>query len=1347
MKNIAYFLTFLQQKHFHQLKGVLLLFSCLLFTFCSIKVFSGEPLSPFKFQRYTVNDGLSQGTILSMHQDKKGFIWLGTENGLNRFDGYEFVQFKSIKGHDIRAITESSEGDLWVGTTDALNVLRSNKEEFETVKMAAATSIKGKNIQALTFDESGILWIGTAQGLFKKIPGAEIEKVVIQESQISENKLFIVSITEVTPGIIWVGTAEGVIEINNGAKTQKLILFNGDNNNIHIRAIFKNSKDDIWIATFGNGLFRLQYNDPNITRYQAPQIIENRIYAISEDSQGRMWFGMDTKGMQIFEYGKGFYLLTHDPADPQSISGNAIEKILLANNGDVWVGTTRTGLNQHKLVTENFTHLKNRTNTSMKLLSNDVISIGVDGDQRLWIGTFGEGWAILDIQKQQMNYITAENGLVGNHPKDIVIGNNGFIWLCSEVGITKVNAMTLQVIETYISNNSGFTGGQITSAIDDNKGNLWLGHFGGGFSKFTKADSSFTLYNTTNSQLPSDTIDKLLLSTSGDIWIATRSGLVLYSPLNDTFSHYPKHNDGRNYYFNDITLDSDGSMWIASPKGVHRFNTSTMLYEKNIAIVNEPTYKLLTDLNGFSWLSTNNGLLRLDTNNEPSMRLTHNDGVQAGEFYGGVGIVMSDGTLAFGGTDGATIFHPNSVNPQQNKVNIAQISIQSNSGSHTNILNNMPDNLNLPASSLGLTLSLSSLNFDSVNNIKYRYRETDGKWLSAQGNKIYIPANKSGHFTYHLASTNAHGEWQQASEKFTLSIATPWYLHSFTISIYIAFLLLVIYIAYRIRVRKLNEKSAELESLVQARTAELASSNRQISLQTEELKLAAVQKTHLFETISHELRTPITLILGPVRQLSKQLTDEKLRDTTKLIERNTTRLNRLVNQLLDLSRSESSMSSDTDSKVNLSKIVLNLVASFKPYAADASISLNVDCKDEIMVAASDDDAEKIISNLLANAIKYSPTNGSVLVVVSQQKNTAIIKVIDTGIGMASKHLDDIFRRFHRIDAEKNATIEGSGIGLSIVKSIVDNVGGKIEVRSKLGAGSTFTVELPLNDSNQEQHKILPAEVINNELVNNSSINDTEIMAITEQPCLLLVDDNNDILIYVSSLLSDDYNITTATNGEDGIQKAKEIIPDIIISDIMMPGIDGLELLETLKKDELTNHIPIIMLTAKGGTKLDGLKLHADDYLAKPFNEDELSLRLRNLLAARDIIKQKFASEYHLQPVQSLRLEQKSDFITKLDSIIEKGYQDSLFSVTMLAKEAAVGERQLLRKLKAETNMGAKEYIRTYRLKKAAILMLNGNSASSVANDVGFSSQAYFSSCFKAFYNQTPSQYSNNKRSA
>jgi len=1295
-----------------------------------------EPLTPYKFKRYSVEDGLSQGTILSMYQDSTGYIWLGTENGLNRFDGYEFLRINNILGHDVRAITGDSDGNLWIGTTEALNFLKEDSNEFESFSSSNQPLLLSSNIQSLLLASDNTLWVGTNKGLYIKKADNNITPINIENSSVDLSKSFIVSITKIKNGVIWIGTGEGLFEINTNNNTQKKIILSDKINIKNIRAVFINSQKDIWIATFGSGLFRTQYGVQEVFHYKAPDLVEDKIYAIAEDSEGRMWFGMDTQGIEIFEYGKGFHLLTHESSDPQSLSGNAIEKILLGNNGDIWVGTTRTGLNQHKLLSRQFTHLKHRKKSALNLPSNDVISIAQDKKSNIWIGTFGEGWSVINLRANTINHISPKDSLDGNHPIAVIIGTEGYNWLFTESSITKVDSTSLKIIKSFNVAKDLMQTGQPKKPVLDFKGNIWYSHENFGLTKLDQQKEIFTHYNTKNSDLPSNIIDALLTVPNGDIWIAHRDGLSLFSPIQNTFETYSINETGKNHYVNDFLLDKYGILWIATPNSLIQFDTISKQFISHNTHLNSPNIsisKLLIDSEETVWASSNKGVFQLLKKKSTLVNFTKEDGLQAGEFNAGVGIILSNGTLAFGGVEGVSIFNPQNLKSYKNSIHFSSIVKQATSGNKLLEVSSHIDTITLEDDTVNLVISLTTLGYSTPNRIKYRYRELNGSWIYAQSNTLNISTSISGEFTYEIAVTDSLGNWQSDNQR-KLNIIVPalWYKTSIMIFIYLCSFIALVFLFFKLREKKLKFESNRLEILVQERTLSLAQSNEKITIQAEELKLAATQKKKLYETISHELRTPITLILGPIQQLRKNVTGKNLVATATLIERNATRLNHLVNQLLDLSRTESILNKKTD-KTNISDLAKNLVSSFNPYASDANIKLTLTTYDNLWVDINLDDTEKLLSNIITNAIKYSNLNDSVLVSIKKDEEFIIINVEDTGIGINPDHVESIFTRFYRIDSEQTKAIEGSGIGLSIVKSIVNKANGSITVDSELYKGTTFSVKLPISKGLSsikpiEQH--LQQKRIDDKLASNL-------------PLLLLIDDNEDILTYVSSVLANDYHITTASNGQEGIEAARTIIPDIIISDVMMPGIDGLELLETLKNDELTNHIPIILLTAKGSdeSKIKGLKLHADDYISKPFNEYELSLRLRNILDARDILKKKFAAEIMIETQPPIKKD-KPAFIVKLDSIIEKHYQVSSFSVAELAKEAAVGERQLLRKLKATADVGAKEYIRTYRLKKAAELLHQGNTATFVAAEVGFSSAAYFSNCFKAFYGLTPSQYIN-----
>lgn len=1307
-----------------------------LLTLSLISSVLAETLTPFKFKRYSVEDGLSQGTILSMYQDKIGYLWLGTENGLNRFDGYEFTRINGISGHDVRAITGDSEGNLWVGTTDAVNFRAKNTNQFVSFNSSNQALFQNSNVQSLHLDSNNSLWIGTNKGLYIKESNASVVPVLTKNSPTNLADDFIVSITQINKDHIWLATNEGVFELNTKNYSLKKITLNGEIDTIQIRAIFVNSKKDIWVATFGNGLYRIEHNDKKISHYQAPELIENRVYAMAEDSKGRMWFGMDTQGIQIFEYGKGFHLLTHDNTDPQSISGNAIEKILLSDKGDMWVGTTRTGLNQHNPLSEQFTHLKHRSESLINLPSNDVISIAHDKENNLWVGSFGEGWSVINFKDNTLEYINPQNGLKGRHPIGVVIGNYGYNWLFTESAIIKVDAKTLNIIKTIGIQNDLQLASQPSHPALDANGNIWYTHLHHNLTRFNPVSEEFTHFSSHNSELPSNIIDAILPATNGDVWIANRGGLTLFSAKDNTFTTYSKNKNGENHYVNDLALDSNGQLWIATPNALLQFDTNTKQYLTDDSLLNSsqiPISKLLITSKNTIWASSTDGIYKLSEDSKNLIHFSKEDGLQAGEFNVGVGIILPDGTLAFGGVDGISLFKPSSLTPLNNVIHFSSVSKQTIGGSELLDLSSSLEILALKRDTRALTIYLTTLSYSSSSKIKYRYRINQESWIELPNNILNIPTQNAGQFTYEIAVTDSLGNWQSNNyRKLQIIVPELWYQSNIMVFSYFCLFLVLVFLVIKLRERNIKFEARQLEQEVKERTKDLAQSNQQISKQAQELELAANQQKVLFETISHELRTPITLILGPVQQLRKKMTDTELIGTTTLIERNATRLNRLVNQLLDLSRTESVITEKTG-HTNISVLAKNLVSSFKPYASDANIKLTLSPCDDYFVGINLDDAEKLLSNLLSNAIKYSNPNDYVLLSINKDERFVVVTVVDTGIGIKPDQISNIFNRFYRVNSKQTETIEGSGIGLSIVKSIAEKANGSITVYSELNKGTTFTVKLPISSEASSVNQVEPIsqkQIIDDELGSNL-------------PHLLLIDDNEDILTYISSVLANDYHITTASNGQDGIISARNTIPDIIISDVMMPGIDGLELLETLKSDELTNHIPIILLTAKGSgeSKIEGLKLHADDYISKPFNEDELTLRLRNILDARDIIKKKFAAEIIIEPHTAIKKE-KPAFIIKLDCIIEKHYQDSSFSVAELAKEAAVGERQLLRKLKATADVGAKEYIRSYRLKKAAELLHQGNTATLVAAEVGFSSAAYFSNCFKAFYGETPSRYIN-----
>ncbi len=1292
-------------------------------------------LSPLKFERYNVEDGLSQSGIISIHQDQKGYMWFGTQSGLNRFDGYEFVHYKNIQGNIIKAIDSDNHGNLWFGTPEGLHVILAEEEQIRSFTSENTSSLTNDNITEVFVSSNGTLWVGSRDGLFSVEMKTTSSKISITATKVNLPSIDVTTIEEIQSHTLWVGSRNELIELNTKNNKYKILRTAETKDSLGFLEILKSSNNEVWIASYWHGLFKYNLEGKQLAHYttsSTPALAENSVYALAEDDLGRIWLGLTNSGVMLYQ-DSNFKLLEHDISNPKSLSANAIESLFKDKNGNMWVGSHRRGINKHRPITELFSHLKKSPKPPLSVLPNDIATLLVDDQDNLWIGSAETTLTIFNRNKSALQKITTDNESATSDTYYIIQGSDNYIWASSFDGLAKINPRSHEVEEYYTTENSTLQHGRILNIADNNDGHLWLSHWELGLSKFNKTTGETVFYSEENNNLPSNLIIGLTLDSSGTFWSISAAGLSEYQPETDTFKTYKMYPTGRQHEFESMMLDEDNFMWLTSHNGLYGFDINQRQYVNLTLpdiVANEGIYDVIKDKDGFYWASTNNGLIRFEKNKTDYVQFQTKDGIQSNEFNGSAAAQFSNGDLAFGGNNGLNIFTPSE--PVSIPASLRITSIQLNdSQNNKRHINNIPDNLKLLPTTLNLSVSFSSLNFSHPLDTKYSYRikEIDDQWTLVKGNSITIAQLASGQYTLEIKATNTFGQWQKDTVKLGLEFLPPWYKQKIAYLIYTIIFLTLVYLSFQIKVKNIRQRSAELELLVTQRTKELSDKNLRIESQANELRVAIEEKKQLYESISHELRTPITLILGPVRQLKKQVTDANLTATTTLIERSANRLNRLVNQLLDLSRSDDL--NNTTGQTDLALLAKELIATFEPYASDVGIKLVLTSSENALVDLNHDDSEKMLSNLLSNAIKYSAVESSVVIKIKKSEEFVSVQVKDSGIGISTNDIPNIFTRFYRIDNEQTSTIEGSGIGLSIVKSIVEKANGYINVKSVLGQGTSFNIRLPIATKNQ-----LLESFQNNE--DNQKIDITDN---SELPHLLLIDDNEDMLAYVSSLLTTEYKITLATNGLEGIKLAQELVPDIILSDVMMPTVDGLELLNNIKNNELTSHIPIVLLTAKGSneSKIKALSLHADGYISKPFNEEELSLKLRNLLDTRDILKKKFSAEIVVAP-QKQESRENSQFIIKLDAIIEQHYQISSFSVTELAKEAALSERQLLRKLKATADVGAKEYIRSFRLKKAAHLLDNNHSVTSVAEDVGFSSPAYFSSCFKAFYGVTPSQY-------
>lgn len=1328
-------------------------YSFLSLLLCSLtNSFSAKANTTPYFSSYSIKDGLPQSTVKKAFQDPHGLVWLLTYDGTARFDGKTFTPFKSTASDGLslavdyaEEITSDEQDTVWVGGSEGLTRYSYQTNEFThiTSNNYQMHGLPSLFIGALMFDSHKRLLIGTRKGLLVASNEA-LDK--LNFSPFGPPKIQNISaILEDQTGKVWVGTKkDGIFILNKKGELIQVITKKNSSLADHSIITIKELPDKkVGIGTYSGGLTILDaqtYKGKTFKYSKSSNLAitnaRDRVWDMLYDSNGIFWIATWDGLMTFNQENEAFQLVPRNTGEFGLGDKNTVS-LMEDASGILWIGTRSKGVFQYNTNTDWVSLLDLEPDNENSGISQIVEEILAEKN-RIWVGT-NNGLYVLQSQGETKHIIAGKNDdslISGNRVAAIYRDKSSALWIGTTSGLNSTSDNGVS-FEHYSADKVDKKHFSVSSITEDLLGNLWVGTNRSGIVILSKNRKNHSWLSADNEDglLPSNKIETLVTDNDGNIWVGHSKGISVFNPFKEKVREFNTKNTLgalKNEYVWAITQSDNNSYWVATPVGLHRINSdnnSIKHFSQSIGSERREPVSILFDGNDDIWLTDIGMLFRINQSTNKITQFDFPPLIKSLDFSSAQS--RYGDKLYFGARNGVVEIDLTKVNVSKTKPQNLTIT-----GGNFDINKGTTDRLVMRHNET-LSISFSLTDYANPAQTMYSYRLNDNKrWVDIGNQSTLVLSDlEPSNYKVQINAKNYLGTPSKNIIELDLTITPPWWRTLIAYFIYLAVLCMGIYALLKHNTSKAKLRRELLESEVAQKTKQLRNEKNLVEKQADEIRKINKEKTRLYETVSHELRTPITLILGPIQQLSKKIADESLIATTTLIERNATRLNRLVNQLLDLSRTETVVA-DISGQTNISALANSLEASFKPYASDASIKLSLNSCDNLFADISPDDAEKLLSNLLSNAIKYSKPNDSVILTINKDEQFVIISVKDTGIGIEPDQVSNIFTRFYRVDAEQTKTIEGSGIGLSIVKNIVDKVNGSITVNSKLGKGTTFTVRLPLcnegHHTKQAVEQITPPEPKNTSLTLSS-----------DMPQLLLIDDNEDILTYVSSVLADSYTITTASNGQEGIEAARAIIPDIVISDVMMPGIDGLELLETLKSDQLTNHIPIILLTAKGSneSKIEGLKLHADDYISKPFNEEELSLRLRNILDARDILKKKLSAEIMLEPKTSFAKE-KPAFITKLDNIIENRYQDPLFSVAELAKEAAVGERQLLRKLKATADIGAKEYIRSYRLKKAAELLHQGNTATLVATEVGFSSAAYFSSCFKAFYGVTPSQYVN-----
>ncbi|MBD2754302.1 response regulator [Spirosoma validum] len=1296
----------------------------------------------------TVRNGLPQGFVNSMLQDQHGFIWLSTRDGLCRYDGIRFriyshdpQQKKSLSFSSLYEIREDNRGNIWVRTEN------NNVDCFDPVtEQSKRLSNTNQFRQALGRD---------------------------QLAGIYPDRL----------GNVWVITqTNGFFRLNaNGSISHRHWEMRGDTVQRAFHTMLLDQHNRLWLAAH-DGLFSYDIASGKFSGYRTAQgLPQNDVHSLHERANGELMLGFPGR----------FALF--NPADGRvrkvvTVPGNPTELPLFTRDSRQidYVNQNRY-TDKEGLVS--VLPIGNSSLTGSKLGQFSAISLLVDRTNVLWLGLNGNGVIKYDLNKKlfqtwpyvntfQTDWLTQQF----NVPLDAIpaslrqqtdyemhhqFDGTNALWISSARAVpyrydasqrTFIAVQPTGIEAHWLPPGEPF---RLTTIAIGAQGDIWglLAPHNQAVVRYNASLKNFTAFPL---PLPKNNsfVIRAMLVDGGRIYLATKNQGLLQADLSTKrLIRWQSGGTEPGMLPDDalLSLAQDpihyNHLWIGTfGRGLCRLDKLTgkiQQFTMSQGLPNNVIYAIRPDKNGHLWLSTNRGLCRFDTRTSEVRNYTADDGLPSDEFNLFHDVALPDGRLIFGGINGYTIFDPQRIREDPYKPVVALTALRINNQLVSALTPDSPiqrdinetSNIELTHEQNFLSIDFAALQFNQSRKNQYRYKliGLDNDWIYSgnQATATYtnLPPKT---YTFVVNASNTSGIWSPYVHQLQLTIAPPLWATWWAYSAY-ALLLLGMLIGYiRVRFRRMHQKS-------------------QMELREQEaiqLKHLDEVKSRFFANITHEFRTPLTLIISPLEQLLKETTESPYHKRLGLVYRNANRLLRLINELLDLAKLEAGSLTVTPTPANLPEFIHRTVLVFTEEAERRQIQLQlINQISQHTYWFDSDKVEKILTNLLSNALKFTDPNGSITVALQAEPiapnpenpvPTDLIRmsVHNTGAGIPVQNLPYVFDRFYQATPLSETSVNGSGIGLSLVKELVEMMQGTISVESNSSLGTIFTVTLPCHQARATSTadtaiNLFPSTTDPSQTIAKNSSVDESV------PRILLVEDDNDIAEYVTSVLSTEWHVQRVNNGRSGVEAAIANGPDLIISDVLMPEMNGFELCRQLKTNSITNHIPILLLTAKVAieSRLEGLTAGADDYLAKPFQVDELRARIRNRLEHQQRIRQyyrtQFLREGHLPQTSQAP---EDEFMNKIYTILEARLDDQTFGVEPLADAVGMSRMHLSRKTKAMTGLTPNELIRMIRLKRAAELLLTGASISEVADRVGFDTPAYFSKVFKDQYRLTPSEY-------
>ncbi|GAA4278324.1 hybrid sensor histidine kinase/response regulator transcription factor [Aquimarina mytili] len=1351
------------------MKRAITLFVCLIHFFA----FSQE--SHFNnFIHFSVSEGLSQSTVVAIEQDQFGQMWIGTRDGLNKYDGEEITIFRntpndstSLSNNDILSLKEDKEGFIWIGTHNGLNKLNPRTGAFTRFLYSSEkNTISHCSIRAIREMKDGTLWFATSVGLF--IYDRKKEDLIRYGKNIQDpTSLFsdvVIEIFQDEDQNVWIGTSLGLHKVTNydihNLKFERFDLRSTNHSKMFIQTINEDEKGNLLIGTKANGLFVFNKESRlfiNNKAFGYDALLNLDIRRLVYDDNNNLWIGTYA-GLFIKKEDNELIKIINQPGNPKSLSKNSIKEIFIDQNGAVWIGAYYGGVNLWDVHNNNF-HTLYRTKGDQAYQLGVVSSIEESAKGTLYIGTEGNGVTVIHNDGKTC-YETTEvlhKELANTNIKSLLLEDQK-LWIgtlksgikCFNISTKRFEKSGFEELNVLLKNYGVYN-------IKKNDNYLVFGTFGGGLVLYdleTKEINSIKHDISNDNSLTNNRIRCMAFDLHNNLWIGTDKGVnkLSFKSLKSGDQSLERFlfENKKFYGYNILCIyeDSQGQILVGTKeRGVLKFNNGNFkpIDLKLLNTTVTTAYSIVEDDYNNLWISCNLGLVKYQADIKKTTVYNQSEGFLGNEFINNSYLKGSNDNIYFGGIKGVSFFNPKDLRRNNHAAKVVLTGLKIN-GKELDESISFVDQITLEHDEASFLLNFSIPNYASTSDNRYAYRllGLNDEWKFTNNHEASYTIQKPGDYIFEVKEANNQETWNDEPTTLRITIKAALWKTPLAYIIYFAIIVFVLYQIYKNMRTKIE--------LVHKLKSERLENIRQEEINTSKLEF--------FTNISHDFRTPLTLILAPIQQLIENYKgDKEMYKKLLTIERNADQLLKLTNQVLDFRAYENKHSKLQAKQGDLVSFIEGIYRSFLEYASIGNYHYSFEHDlSELPMFYDHNKLEKVFYNILSNAFKYTPKGGEVKIKLYQNSHNAVIEISDNGRGINIEFLNKIFDRYYEVASDieyQKQFNQGSGIGLHIAKKAIELHKGEIDVESKVGIGTTFKIFLKSGCAHLDDSELQNESCSNTEPYESNKqeylIETLKTIGLehlgqdidTNKPKILIVEDNDEFRRFIVDVLKEYYIIEQAENGEEGFKKALRVFPDLIVSDVIMPKMEGTELCSKIKNDQRTNHIPVVLLTSRSSItyKFEGLESGADAYIDKPFDIKELFLVIKNLLGATERVKNKFTEN---------NVNHESDIINSIDEnlqrkaikIVEDNIDNRSFDIPYFSSELGLSRTMLFVKIKTWTNLTPKEFINSIRMKKATELLELGElSISEVAYRVGFKDPKYFSKAFKKYYKKTPSEYS------